>query len=217
MDDSAHHSEIKSHIAQEKPRDEHGHFVHPENSQPDASSQQHLNPISQFLHDETSIHKTDKDELIDVHVGNPFKRITDLLEEIKKQKAFSFSLKGSLGLAGIVLVLGAFGIFGGTKALCSKGVQSEVGVLKVLSATEVPEETFIDRVLMLLHVPNPKLTQRMVLLTPQNNLIHIVVDNSISNISNYTNQTVITTGEYDSCSLTQKIERPEFIEFFLQQ
>jgi len=36
----------------------------------------------------------------------------ELLQDIKKQKAFSFTLKGSLGIAGVALALGMFGIFG---------------------------------------------------------------------------------------------------------
>ncbi|MDO8658298.1 MAG: hypothetical protein Q7K55_06155 [Candidatus Levybacteria bacterium] len=81
----------------------------------------------------TSIGKTeDKDTLIDVHVNNPLKRIVELLQDIKKQKVFSFSVKGSLGIAGIALVLTGIGIFGGTEAFCSKGAQSHIGTIKAL-------------------------------------------------------------------------------------
>lgn len=63
----------------------------------------------------------DDDTLINVHVGNPLEKIVKLLEQLKKQKAFSFTIKGTLGLAGIALFITAFGIFGGTKAFCSRG------------------------------------------------------------------------------------------------
>src|SRR3989338_7295204 len=52
------------------------------------------NPISNFLRNNTSVSKTKDDStLLEIHIGNPLRKITQLLEEIKKQKAFSFTLK----------------------------------------------------------------------------------------------------------------------------
>jgi len=93
-------------VAKSEARDDKGHFIHvekpspeqPQNPQP-PQEPQHQNPVSKFLSDHTRYDKS-QDDLLDVHVANPLRRIAQLLEDIKRQKAFSFTLKGSLGLAG---------------------------------------------------------------------------------------------------------------------
>lgn len=90
-----------SQLAEERPRNEHGHFI----TLPDTQPTHDKNILSRFLHNNSNVSKiADDNTLIDVHIGNPLRRISQLLENIKKQKAFSFNIKGSLGLAGILLV-----------------------------------------------------------------------------------------------------------------
>src|SRR5256885_10402131 len=126
----------KSDIAQRKERDEHGHFLHVDPSQSSSNSQ---HPTIENLPG-ISIEKTkDDNTLVDVHVNNPLKRIETSLKEIKKQKAFSFDIRGSLGLAGIAIALTTFGIFGGSHALCGKGIQSHLGTIKSLQLMDEAE------------------------------------------------------------------------------
>ena len=102
-------------------RDAQGHFIKKDPAEKEKAS----NSVTDFVKKQTKLSKTDDDNtLLDVHIGNPLRRITVLLEEIKKQKAFSFTLRGSLGIMGVVLALSIFGFFGTTTALCNKGVQS---------------------------------------------------------------------------------------------
>src|SRR3989344_7500955 len=123
-------SEAKSKVAQEKPRDEEGHFI--ENIKKSAKET--------LSHLEKNVDYNKKqDDLLNVHVGNPLKRVTDLLEDIKRQKAFAFTLKGSLGLAGVAIALSVFGIFGGSKMLCDKGTQTEVGIIRILNVQEAED------------------------------------------------------------------------------
>lgn len=125
-------------VALKMERDQHGHFSkkseqsNPSNpSKPSDPSK--LAFLKSIFPTGTSFSKdADEDTLIDVHVNNPLKRIVDLLQDIKKQKVFSFSLKGSLGLAGVALVLTGIGLFGGSQAFCTKGVQSHIGTIKTL-------------------------------------------------------------------------------------
>src|SRR5436190_1901612 len=109
-------SPAKSVAAKKRVRDENGHFFSPEPvvppPPPPIVTPKSSNPLSTFFSTNTHYDKN-KDDLLDVHVGNPLSRITKLLEDIKKQKAFNFTLKGSLGVMGVVLVLSVFGIFGG--------------------------------------------------------------------------------------------------------
>src|SRR3989344_7304729 len=92
-------------------------------------------PIEKFISENIHYSKN-KDNLLDVHIGNPLRRIAELLEEIKRQKAFSFTLKGSLGIAGVALALGVFGVLGSGRILCDKGIQTQIGTIKILSVQE---------------------------------------------------------------------------------
>lgn len=190
---------VRSEIAKTFIRDEKGHFVKKPKVEQSPVSQQPLNPISQFLHDETQVHHTNSDALLDVHVGNPLKRIADLLEQIKKQKAFSFDIKGSLGLAGIMLTLGVFGIFGGTKALCSKGEQSKIGMLRILPFTEVIEQTWVQKLPLIGSYFPSKEVNRVLLIDNNKTTTHILPKRGIS-LTQFNNQEVVITGEYNSCS-----------------
>src|SRR5215204_929059 len=78
-----------------------------------------------FISSHVHYNKND-DDVLDVHIGNPLHKIVKLLEDIKKQKAFSFTLKGSLGIAGVVMAFSFLGVLGAGNVLCSKGVQSEI-------------------------------------------------------------------------------------------
>ena len=120
---------------------------------------------------------TDDNTLVDVHVNNPLKKVIALLEEIKKQKAFSFTLKGSLGIMGVFLALSVFGIFGGGKLLCDKGLQTKVGELRVLQLTEEatdPDVPWTKAMLQRLFGLNTAATrQRLILLTNNEPPIHV--------------------------------------------
>lgn len=152
-------------------------------------------------------HTTDDETLLDLHVGNPLRRIQQLLEEIKKQKAFSFTLKGSLGIAGIALVITTFGIFGGTKAFCSKGVQSHIGTLKELAMTESPERSYlVERAMVMWYAVTGKDFDRhdrkiMALIQNDNTILHVKERVDGLDLSSFSSE-VIVTGQYDSCAQT---------------
>lgn len=175
-----------------------------------------------MLHRSTSVKKTeDDDTLIDVHVGNPLKRITELLEDIKKQKAFSFTLKGSLGIMGVVLSLSLLGFFGTTHALCDKGVQTHIGRVKGLQAVDAEPVTIITKAKEAIdyftHFFSENTTKqpqrRFVLETPDNQTIHLKRGQDVS-IASFVGQAVYATGVYDSCSRQMKITDTEALEAY---
>jgi hypothetical protein len=209
----------KSDMAKKQLRDQYGHFVRADGSihtptPPPTSS----NPISSFLKEATTISKTTNDNtLIDIHVGNPLRKIALLLEEIKKQKAFTFDFKGSLGVAGILLVLTTFGIFGGTQAFCSKGEQSHIGTLAMLTLPpEQPDTTLISTIKTLwnIAVGNPSKTTEdtaRIVLIEQNQTIYRLL--GLDNNHQFTaNTQYIATGEVNTCSQTITIKSPKAIQ-----
>ena len=174
------------------------------------------NPISNFLRNNTSISQTKDDStLLEIHIGNPLRKITQLLEEIKKQKAFSFTLKGSLGIMGVALALSVFGIFGGSKMLCDKGVQTKLGTLKILTVSEnepsIPLlSPAIDYYKKLFSIPLPAQHSRTVLAS-QEGIIHVPLNNKVS-LAEFADQNVFATGEYDSCSKTLRVAESNALE-----
>lgn len=172
--------------------------------------------------DESFVHyDPDQNDLLDIHVGNPLTRITKLLEDIKKQKAFSFTLKGSLGVMGVVLIFSTFGLFGGSKLLCEKGRQTHQGKLIQLTTNDHAVSTLpligpvIDYYNMLMHpdfIARPK--KRIILQTANAETIYIPHVNLIY-YDQALGNTVLITGSYDSCSKTLRPQSQEDVEVII--
>ena len=212
------------------------------NNLPDLEHEQISEPSAQLEKPETKdsekdIHKfvkahvhpsKDKDELLDIHIGNPLKRITEILEDIKKQKAFSFTLKGSLGIMGVAVALSTFGIFGGSKALCDKGTQSYIGTVKQLAYIEEPTYPLLTQLTDAYSVliggrPHEKPTTKLILIQQDNTAINLVISRALDRggpvplwlsdtLTKATNIPLIITGTYDACSRTLTINQPEGVE-----
>ena len=198
---------LKSEIAQERPRDADGHFVHVDPNAPPPNIPQ---AAADYI--ESHTHPTGKDDLLDVHVGNPLERIEKILLDIKKQKAFSFTLKGSLGLAGVALALGLFGVFGGNQLLCSHGTQTFQGIVRTLNYNESPRSTtpfigpFLDKI-------SPQAgKQRKILIRDNKEILDLPFSQSID-LGPFEAYHVLVTGSYNSCSQTLSVTDPSGVEF----
>jgi hypothetical protein len=165
--------------------------------------------------------KEDEDAtIVDVHIKNPLKKIIELLEEIKQQKAFTFTLRGSLGIAGVALVLSMTGLLGTSYALCDKGMQTHIGTLKALNANEVEEDSILNRIKNINDYFTALLTgkkmedrtdKRSVLVKMNFDTIQIIRGRDVSLLP-YRNREVIVTGPYNSCSLMLKVQNQSEIE-----
>lgn len=208
--ESAQTREKKSNIAEEKPRDSEGHFIH-QNPPAPGTQEHHNNKIIELLQE--NVHYSKKqDDLLNIHVGNPLRRITVLLEQIKKQKAFSFSIKGSLGLMGVVLVAGTFGVLGVGNVLCDKGVQTRRGVLEALVYKENTSTSIFDFVPILNSFISHPQQPRKILNEANGDILHVVTKNGV-NLSMFLNQTVTLSGNYDSCSETITVNDASGVQF----
>ncbi len=192
--------------------------------------------VKEFL--DKHVHPSqDKDELIDIHVGNPLRRIAQILEDIKKQKAFSFTLKGSLGIMGVAVALSFFGIFGGSKALCDKGTQSLIGKVQQLAYIDEGDFPLLTQIADAYSVliggrPHEKPTTRLILVHEDKSTIHvqlarildrggpipqwlaeILVPRSYLQPAAYgLSPMFVVTGQYDSCSRILTIKDPSAVE-----
>lgn len=179
-----------------------------------STSKREKDPLSKLLSEHTHPSK-DKDQLLHIYIGNPLKRITELLEEIKKQKAFSFTLRGSLGIAGAFLAISVFGIFGGGKLLCEKGVQTHVGTVRILNILETESKSDIPILSMLTNYFGPRHTYNRMVLVEENgdDVVNLPYSRYID-ITPYKNMKVAATGNFDSCSQTLTITNASGIETF---
>lgn len=205
-----------SEFASDRERDDHGHFIHKFPTPPKPGSEPSL--TEKLFPTHVSVdHKVTQDALLDVHIGNPLRKITQLLQEIKQQKAFSFTLKGSLGIAGVVLTLSLFGFFGSTQLLCSKGEQTLSGTIKALAVTNKPKEIpvlgqFINSFnYIVFHKDWPTGTRRYVLVDLKD-AATVAIVGSEADILPFLNQVVYTTGDYNSCSRILHLTLPHAIE-----
>ena len=182
-------------------------------------------PLVTDLAQKTKVSKTnDDDTLINLHIGNPLRRITEILEDIKKQKAFSFTLKGSLGIMGVMLTLSLFGFFGTTHVLCDKGVQTHIGRVKVLQVTDIEPDHVIARAQRMIkyfstffqEATKSSPRYRYILEISDNTTIHLNRGRDAS-LSPFKDLTVYATGTYDSCSKEMTIETPEAIEEYKEK
>lgn len=215
MDDLSNHEKS----AQSQPRDENGHFIPKSSPSPDSSPAESnsSHPLHQYIANNTRYDKK-HDDLLDIHVGNPLARITQLLQDIKKQKAFSFTLKGSLGIMGVGLVLSTFGIFGGAKLLCDKGRQTHVGIVRVLGTVDEIDyqwpliQPVVEYYKNFMH-PGSIDTKhpRAILQTNGSDTIYIPYNKEVD-MSLFNKQKVLVTGEFDSCSRTLRVDDRGAIE-----
>ena len=196
-------------VAAKMQRDSEGHFIHTKS--PNVNSPTSNSTLNQL----SSIIKPSNDDLIDIHVGNPLRKIVTLLQEIKQQKAFSFTLKGSLGIAGVALALGVFGVFGGGQILCDRGVQSQIGVIKVLNAPESLNDSLITKILSIANGSGQS-HNRVVLIKNDETVIGLTGKSLISNPSSLITNgyPVIATGSYNSCSQTLTIADDKGIQIY---
>lgn len=172
-------------------------------------------PLGRLISENTHYSKN-KDDLLDIHIGNPLRKITELLEDIKKQKAFSFTLKGSLGIAGVVLALSVLGILGAGNLLCEKGVQTKTGNLKILNIKETVLENDLPLISLWINYFSPKQTHnRTIIISPDNSVTKLSYSRFV-NFSQYENLPVLVTGNYDACSQTITIQDTNGIETYLK-
>lgn len=207
-------SELKSIVAENKARDEDGHFVKEEKQETEATPKNFATQLLESINGSNKKVKESSDDLIDIHVGNPLRRVIELLQDIKKQKAFSFTLKGSLGIAGVALALGLFGVFGGGQMLCEKGTQSYMGTVKTLDYLET-ESSDIPFIGNFLDYFAPKTNhKKVVLIEDTNNIISLPYSSSKMDFTKYSNYPVIATGSYNSCNKTLTIKDLTGLQIF---
>ena len=158
-----------------RPRGEHGQFI----------------KVGRETNDET---------LVDVKVNNPLHKIVELLQDIKKQKAFSFTLKGSVGIMGVSAIVLGTGAFGGSRILCNKGSQTKIGVVRVLSVTQTAQDHPLRaKIGEIIGRSYKTETTKAVILMDANKETMNLVSKRKGFAEGFEGQEVMVTGQYNAC------------------
>lgn len=155
-----------------------------------------LNLLSNFI---STGESDDPSALIDIKITNPLKRIYELIQEIKKHQATTFSLKFTIPLIALPIFLYAGFQVGKGQGICQQVTTSKVGVIKNIMA-ELPQNTqnFLN-----ISWPGTSVkyaVENRTLLVDLNGESISVLNPKKIDIGKYSNQNVIITGLYSSCA-----------------
>lgn len=166
-----------------------------------------LDTISDYIKKTKSTSTTDDDTLVDVKVHNPFARIVNLLKEIKAHQSTTVSLRFTIPLIALPIVLLAAFQLGRAQTVCASRFTSQVGTLKMLTvmAPTDPKDSF--EILRSFFPDIPKLqrktelreSQKVILMDAQGGILNVLHPLDI-NLSKFNNMAVIITGQHSPCT-----------------
>lgn len=190
--------------AAKHPHDTHGHFISKEPQ------------VTGLLRATTT---DDDTTLVDVKVSNPLRKITQILEQIKAHQSTTVSLRFTIPLIALPIVLLAAFQLGRIQTTCSPVFSSQSGTLQVLSLQiPVKETSWYTPFLNL--IPGNFVTQkttgftsenRAVLLTSNGDTITLL-SSGAENFSPYNHAQVIVSGEYSACNKAITVDHPSNLQ-----
>ena len=185
----------------EEKRDKFGHFLK-------SKQENGANFITSLMKKNVIISKSqekiDDDTLVNIHVNNPLTKIVDLLKDIKRQKAFSFSIKGSVGIMGMTVVLVGGGILGGSRIVCNKGTQARIGEVRVLEYSQpaTSAEPIKDKIRAIfgrVATSAPMEAKWVILVNTRLDTIRLLNKNQ-TYLEAFAGQNVVAVGEFNGCN-----------------
>jgi hypothetical protein len=175
--------------------------------------------LSQFIsvEREKSKDKT-SDTIVDVKVHNPFVRIMKMLKDIKQHQATTVSMRFTIPLLALPIVLLAAFQLGKAQTVCASRFTSQIGTFRILSVMAPVESNDSLSILFSFFPDIPKLQKqselssimRTILITPQGSIL-TVLHNNKTNLLGFNNQQVIVTGQYSPCTGIITLDSPQNI------
>ncbi len=186
------------------PQDEHGHFIRKDPQ------------VSGLLRASA----TDDDEtLINVKVNNPLHKIMELLQSIKNHQSTTVSLRFTIPLIALPIVLLAAFQLGRVQTTCSPVFTSQVGTLQIISL-QVPRTDSAWYTPFTNLLPGnfaPQKTKgftgedRAILLSREGTTLSLLPAVGVS-LTAFNHQSVIVSGEYSACNKALTIDNPANIQ-----
>jgi len=170
-----------SEVAKSRERDEHGHFVDVEADE-------------------------EGENLVDVKVHNPFKKIYSILESIKKKQETTLAFKATIPLIAIPIILAVLFGFGGFQIgrlnpMCQSHFTTRIGMLYVLSLTKPADKNLAQTFLPWLTSQPSSVPQVVAILKDGNEAYQLQLNFPLSTLT-FHNQQVAVSGELNNCTQT---------------
>lgn len=186
------------------PQGEHGHFIRKDPQ------------VSGLLRASAT---DDDGTLIDVKVNNPFRRFFEFLRQLKNHQSTTVSLRFTIPLIALPIVLLAAFQLGRVQTTCSPIFTSQIGALQILSL-QVPKENTSWYTPFLNLMPGnfvPRKTKgftsedRAILLARDGSTLSLLPASGVS-LNAFNHQSVIVSGEYSACNKALTIDNPANIQ-----
>lgn len=148
---------------------------------------------------------SDEETILDIKVHNPLKKITQLLQDLKKHQTTTVSLRFTIPLIALPIVLFVAFQIGRAQTLCAQTFTTQAGTIQVLQV-KVPRTapTALSLVLSFFpSVPQPTADlvdqERAILLLPTSEVVHIIHPRTVDVVP-FVGQSVLLTGNYSACT-----------------
>jgi len=167
----------------------------------------------------TATSDDDDETLVNVKVNNPLHKITQLLQQIKEHQSTTVSMRFTIPLIALPIVLLAAFQLGRVQTTCSPVFSSQVGQLLIISL-EIPkvDDTWYSPFLNV--IPGNFIPQRTVGFTHENRAVLLSKDGTTLsllpapgiNLSNFNHTQVITSGNFSACNKAITVDSPTNIQ-----
>ncbi len=148
---------------------------------------------------------SNEETILDIKVHNPLKRITQLLQDLKKHQTTTVSLRFTIPIIALPIVLFVAFQIGRAQTLCAQTFTTQAGTVQVLQV-KVPRAapTALSLVLSFFpSVPQPTADlidqERAILLLPSSEVVHIIHPRTVE-VFPFVGQSVLLTGNYSACT-----------------
>lgn len=160
----------------------------------------------------------DDEALIDIKVTNPLHKIAQILQDIKNHQSTTVSLRFTIPLIALpIIILLAFQI-GRSQTICSQGFQSKTGTIKNMYVQAPKEDGLFHFVPFnpIRRVYNQKdfIPAKRTVLISNNEETITVLANPNFDLAIFDNQRVVVTGNYSSCSQTITLDSAQNISLY---
>lgn len=153
--------------------------------------------------------ESEGENLVDVKVHNPFKKIYAILESIKKKQETTLAFKATIPLIAIPIILAVlFGLggfqIGRLNPMCQSHFTTRIGTLYVLSYSKPPEKNLLQTFLPWLTTQPSPVPQVAAILKENEEVYQLQLSFPLSAIT-YHGQQVAVSGELNNCTQTISI------------
>lgn len=204
-------SEKRSKEAQKRPRDRDGHFI-PLKPKVKVSGQ--ANIFADLIKTEDGNDKGSS--WMTLTINHPFRKIIDILQQIKDKQATTVALKFTIPLVALpIAILLAFQ-FGRYQTSCQEYYASQIGSLQnvTIEKSVAPDNWFLKS-LTYLPFTSGTYNKKVMITQPiivKNDNTGILIDNTSGlDLKPFTQSNVLVVGTYNSCTQTQTLDSPQNI------